>query len=86
MAPSTPSPPEVNIASHSIEMMTRATVLTDLNNVPQLITLTGEHGVKLVFPGFAYPFVKNGVEVLAIVSLVQVTKVEHILKPGGLIV
>lgn len=88
MVGNTPVPPEalpINVASHSIEMMLSARVILDHESKPATIILTGNQGVELKFPGFAYPFVKNGAQVLAIVSVVQVSPAEPTLKPKLLI-
>ena len=66
----------INVAAHSLEMMLQARVITDAKGTPQTIVLVGPHGVELKFPGMAYPFVENGRQVLAIVSVVQVKELE----------
>lgn len=83
------APPEqfanINVASHSIELMLEARVITDLEGKPQTIFLTNHNGFELKVPGFAYPFVKNGAQVLSILSIVQVSQQEPTLAPKLLI-
>lgn len=82
-----PMGPQVNIASNSVEIAMTARVITGADGNPASIILTGDHGSEIKFPGFAFPFVKNGHPVLAILSIVQVAAAEPLVAPkaGGII-
>lgn len=78
-----PALPTVNIASNSIEQSMTARVIFDAKNQPASIILSGQHGSEIKMPGFAFPFVKNGHPVLAIISIVQVSAPEPTLAPAS---
>jgi hypothetical protein len=63
----------VNIATNSIELGMQARVIMGGNGKPASIILQGPHGSEMKMPGEAFPFVKNGHQVLAIISVVQVS-------------
>jgi hypothetical protein len=76
---------EVSIQSNSVEFMCNARVITDAQGTAQTIILTGPYGVEMKLPGGAFPFVLNGHNVLAVLSLVQVSEREPSLAPKLLI-
>lgn len=82
--PDTPQIP-VNIASNSIELGMSARVISDAQGQPASIILSGQHGSEIKMPGFAFPFVKNGHPVLAIISIVQVSAAEPALAPKSIL-
>lgn len=75
----------INIASHSIEMSLKARVILGTDLKPETIFLENQN-VSMKFPGFAYPFIKNGALVMCICSMVQVTKVEPLAASGKLLI
>jgi hypothetical protein len=69
-------------------MSMTARVISDAQGRPASIILTGPHGMELKAPGEAYPFVKNGHPVLAVMTVMQVSAAEPTLagpKASGII-
>lgn len=78
----------VTTSAHSIEMVMKARVLLNGKGEPETIILTGDQGVEMRWPGYGFPFIKNGASVFVITSVVQVSKAEpklapQILRPGN---
>jgi hypothetical protein len=77
----------VNTAAHTIEMTMVARVLTDDKGVPQKVFLEGDQGVKAEWPGYAFPFIKNGHTILIVTTIVQVSKADPakpaLIRPQG---
>lgn len=72
---------EISTATHTIEMTMRARVVMGADGNPVSTTLVGDHGVEMKWPGFAYPFVRNGAAVLVVTTVVQVARAEPKLAP-----
>lgn len=86
-----PLPPEaqgqvINTSIHTIEMSMKARVITDAQGRPEKIFLTGDQGVEMSWPGYAFPFIKNGDTVATVTTVVRVgladTTAPKIILPG----
>lgn len=74
---SKPLPPEaqgqlINTSIHTLEMAMKARVITDAQGQPQRIFLEGDQGVKMEWPGYAYPFIQNGDTVATVCTVIRV--------------
>lgn len=84
-----PPPLEVTTSAGSREMGLVAKVIFGADGEAASLILTSQDvpGLKVEMPGWAFPFVKNGHMVLAVLTVVQVAKAEpklasRILRPG----
>lgn len=85
-----PPPLEVTTSAGSREMGLVAKIVFGADGEAASMILVSQDvpGVKLELPGWAFPFVKNGHTVLAVLTVVQVAKAEpklapRILRPGA---
>lgn len=62
----------ITTSIHTIEMAMKARVLTDAQGKPEKIFLEGDQGVKMEWPGYAFPFVRNGDTVATVTTIVRV--------------
>lgn len=70
-------PPEaqgqiINTSIHTIEMSMKARVVINAQGQPQRIYLSGDQGVEMSWPGYAFPFIKNGDTVATVTTVVRV--------------
>jgi hypothetical protein len=70
-------PPEaqgqvINTSIHTIEMSMKARVVINTAGEPVRIMLTGDQGVEMSWPGYAFPFIKNGDTVATVTTVVRV--------------
>jgi adenylosuccinate synthase len=75
--PAPPLPPEaqgsiINTSIHTIEMSMKARVITDAQGKNEKIFLEGDQGVKMEWPGYAFPFIRNGDTVATVTTVVRV--------------
>lgn len=70
-------PPEaegqpITTSIHTIEMGMKARVITNAHGNPEKIFLEGDQGVKMEWPGYAFPFIRNGDTVATVTTVVRV--------------
>lgn len=77
----------ISTSIHTIEMAMKARVLTGADGKPEKIFLEGDQGVKQEWPGYAFPFIKNGDMVATVTTIVRVgladTAAPKIIIPGN---
>jgi hypothetical protein len=77
----------ISTSIHTIEMAMKARVLTGVDGKPEKIFLEGDQGVKAEWPGYAFPFIKNGDMVATVTTIVRVgladTAAPKIILPGN---
>lgn len=85
-------PPEaagqvINTSIHTIEMAMKARVITNAQGQNEKIFLEGDQGVKSEWPGYAFPFIKNGDTIATVTTIIRVGLVDaaapKIILPGN---